>query len=294
MNVLGRKATIRVICAASACAIAFPVPLAYADAGDGGEAEPAVDIANPGMNARATWSGKIPASSFPLFGSMPRLGVAPLVDSAPRMGNADGGAEETLASAAEPVSSVDPRSAAQIEELLQYPELPAGCESVALACVLRSMGFDASGTEIVDEYLAIDPTCTDFVTSFAGDPYWGGGTLPPAIVDAANAYLAAQGDAASGLAARDLTGLSYENLLVIVGKGYPVLVWTTMYGEEPAFTGEVVDGWSWYFNEHCVVLYGIEGSEVLVSDPLEGLVKRDTSEFGYLYEACGSMAVAIE
>lgn len=287
-----RKAMLWVVCAVSACSISLSASVAYADADDGSGA--ASSFGMVGANAHAAWSGAIPGGSVRLFGTMPRVCVAPAVGSVPRMRDARGDAEKTLASTEESVIKVDPKSAAQIEELLQYPELPAGCESVALACVLRSMGFDASGAEIVDGYLAIDPTCTDFVTSFAGDPYWGGGTLPPAIVDAANAYLAAQGDAASGLAARDLTGLSYENLLMIVGEGYPVLVWTTMYGEEPAFTGEVIDGWSWYFNEHCVVLYGVEGSEVLVSDPLEGLVRRDATAFGYLYEACGSMAVAIE
>ena len=43
-------------------------------------------------------------------------------------------------------------SAAQldVEELLQYPELPTGCESVALTAVLRYHGFDLEKTSLRD------------------------------------------------------------------------------------------------------------------------------------------------
>lgn len=185
------------------------------------------------------------------------------------------------------------RSASNVGELLQMPALPAGCESVALTAVLASMGFDLGLTDIVDRYLSVDPTGADFVTSFAGDPYYSGGALPPALVSAANAYLADQGERAGNLRARDITGASFDDLRALSDDGFPVLVWTTMYMTDPEFSGDMRDGWAWYYNEHCVVVYGFEGSDVLVSDPLEGLVRRDASEFRRLYEACGSMAAYI-
>lgn len=191
-------------------------------------------------------------------------------------------------------SAVDSRSAAQVGELLQLPEYPAGCEPVSLTIVLRSLGFEADPSEVIEGYLPVDPTSSDYVHEYGGSVYVDGGTMPPAIVTAANAYLADQGDAADGLAARDITGTTYAELLDLVEQGYPVLAWTTMYMGEPQFTGFVQEGYEWYYNEHCVVLYGIEGDEVLVSDPLEGLVRRDAAEFGRLYETCGCMAVVID
>ena len=191
-------------------------------------------------------------------------------------------------------SAVDPRSAAQAGELLQLPEYPAGCEPVSLTIVLCSLGFEVDAAEIIEGYLPIDPTSSDYVHEYGGSVYVDGGTMPPAIVTAANAYLADQGDAAAGLAARDITGTTYAELQDLVEQGYPVLVWTTMYMGEPQFTGFVQEGYEWYYNEHCVVLYGVEGDEVLVSDPLEGLVRRDAAEFGRLYETCGCMAVVID
>ena len=73
----------------------------------------------------------------------------------------------------------------------------------------------------------------------------------------------------------------------------PVILWTTMYQEEPSFSGQEIGPYEWYTNEHCVVVYGSEGDEVLVSDPLDGLVKRDRAYFSALFETCGSMAVVI-
>lgn len=177
----------------------------------------------------------------------------------------------------------------EIEEILQNPVLPAGCEPVALTCVLRSMGFDLSLTEIADGYLDINYE-GDFVYRYSGSPYVTGAGYPPSIVSAANAYLNSQN---ATYAAQDITGTDFSALLERVEAGYPVLVWTTMYMGEPDFTGIYIDEYEWYSNEHCVVLYGVDGQDVLVSDPLEGLVYRDTDEFARLYETCGSMALVI-
>lgn len=184
----------------------------------------------------------------------------------------------------------------RVAELLQLPELPTGCESVALTIVLRSMGYDSLGkTEIADFYLA--RSSWDFVNAFAGDPYSSGGyingAMPPAIVNAANKYLARHGDAAR---AQELKGASMETLYSLIDQGYPILVWTTAYMQRtPLFTGLKQDGYSWYNNEHCVVLYGYDraSGNVLVSDPLSGVVWRNASEFGDIYRRCGSMSAVI-
>lgn len=56
-----------------------------------------------------------------------------------------------------------------VENILQNPELPTGCESVALTMVLNYYGQKLSKTEIADKYLKKDPE--NFVTLFKGDPH---------------------------------------------------------------------------------------------------------------------------
>lgn len=175
-----------------------------------------------------------------------------------------------------------------VGELYQMEELQGGCEVASLTIVLDSMGFDVDSHAIADEYLSYEEG--DMVHGFAGDPYYYGSAFPPVIVDAADAFLEANG---SPYRALELTGASFEELAAWVEKGYPVLVWSTMYLGEPDMTGIMVESYEWYNNEHCVVLYGLEGETALVSDPLEGLVERDVQEFARIFEACGSMAIVI-
>lgn len=81
----------------------------------------------------------------------------------------------------------------------------------------------------------------------------------------------------------------------MLSQGTPVLVWTTVGMEPPRFSDRLsaVGGYLWYRNFHCVVVYGKDGSDLLVSDPLEGLIRRDLTAFAKIYDACGRMAVAL-
>ncbi len=185
----------------------------------------------------------------------------------------------------------------ETEELLQYPELPTGCESVALTILLKYHGFyEIEKTTIADEYL---PYSSNFAEGFEGDPRAenGGGCYAPAIALAARRYLDAHG---SDLEVKDITGSTPEEIYRLLEQEKPVLIWTTMYfsdsipsGVYASFNGKEYE---WKFNEHCVVLTGYDTSAgtVEVNDPLEGKVTRDAQRFWSLYEDMGSMAVVIE
>lgn len=174
------------------------------------------------------------------------------------------------------------------EELLQYPAgLPAGCEPVSLTLALRSLGFDIAPEELIENYLSMDATWSD-VSSYMGSPYVSGGAFPPAIVDAANACSKAQG---SSLFAVDASGATFEELRTLAAQGSPVLIWSTIGRGHPSFSGQYVDGYAWYSNEHCVLMYGAEGDQVLVSDPIAGLTSEGAEHFGSIFEECGSYAV---
>lgn len=184
-----------------------------------------------------------------------------------------------------------------VDELLQLPELPTGCESVALTIALRYYGFDdLEKTTIADDYLVYSD---NFVTGYVGDPFSedGAGCYAPGIAETANRYLR---EKAPYLEAKDITGSTRDELYRYLANGNPVVVWSGMYFADSIPSGmcEVYDGveYEWRYNEHCIVLsgYDLERGIVEVSDPLEGKVARDAERFWELYEQMGSMAIVIE
>lgn len=224
--------------------------------------------------------------AFPVDEPAAQEAETPSADNADVEGPSDEAADPHASQDADQAESVD--FVQHVGELYQMEELQGGCEVASLTIVLDSMGFDVDSHTIADEYLSYEEG--DMVNGFAGDPYYYGSAFPPVIADAADAFLEAN---ESPYRALDLTGASFEELAAWVEKGYPVLVWSTMYLGEPDMTDIMVESYEWYNNEHCVVLYGLEGETALVSDPLEGLVERDAQEFVRIFEACGNMAIVI-
>ena len=184
----------------------------------------------------------------------------------------------------------------KVPEIIQTPELPTGCESVALTIVLNSFGYKLEKTDIAKNYLERG---TDMATSYVGDPFSknGAGCFPPAIVNAADKYLEEKGDKRTG---HNITGTSIDDLCTdYIENGFPVIVWSSIDMTSPDKTGGAYtyqgQSYQWYGSEHCVVLYGYDkGKDVyLVSDPLVGLVERDAAAFRDIYEKIGEYAVVI-
>lgn len=183
-----------------------------------------------------------------------------------------------------------------IKNIKQNPELPTGCESVALTIVLNHYGFNLSKTTIASKYLP--KSGSNFVTAFWGDPfsYSGGGIYSPGLTTTANKFLK---DKKSKLHATDLTGKSFTSLYQYIDAGIPVIVWNTMYMRTPhavysmSYKGK---SWTFYQSEHCVVLcgYSADKKKVLINDPLSGLVWRKTSTFKSYYDKLGKMAIVLQ
>ncbi len=179
---------------------------------------------------------------------------------------------------------------------LQYPELPTGCESVALTDVLLFFGYELETSEIADEWLPLSDS--DFVNAFLGDPHRADGhaCMAPGIVTAARSYLEAHG---SSLEVEDATGMTFEELLATVSEGHPVIAWCTI---DLAETGDSYDV-SWqegreyhlFPNSHCVVVsgYDIDAGIVYVSDPLVGTTSYDMATFATRYYELGAQAIVI-
>lgn len=169
----------------------------------------------------------------------------------------------------------------------QMETLPAGCEIVALAVVLQSMGLDADPMDIADNHLSMSGSPYEV---YSGSPYSDGTGLPPCIVKTANSWLDEHG---GDVRAYDISGTPFEGLLLLAEYGYPTLVWTTEDYVEPSGANPYGEEIGWYWPQHCVVLYGEGRDGVMVSDSVEGLITVEKDKFADLYEECGSMAVAL-
>lgn len=229
-------------------------------------------------------SFSLSSSSLSLTSSQPTVAIhgssnAPYNDEASKEG--------TLAYAnAHPVNFNE-----KIDSYLQFPELPGACEVASLLCVLRSMEFEIDAVPFCDTYLLSLSGEPDMVHGFSGSPYDQGAAFPPIIARAGNAYLYEQ---ESSWRFVECKGSSIGRLLSVVDTGRPVLVWNTMELGMPDFIGTSVEGYRWYTNQHCVVLYGqTEDGHVKVMDPLAGLVEYDYNQFEEVYNACGKMAITL-
>ena len=135
----------------------------------------------------------------------------------------------------------------EVNNVLQYPELPTGCESVALTILLNHLGFPADKMEIVRNYLPkLDfywvngqMYGADFRTTFAGNPEseYAYGCYAPCIVTAANNYLL---DKRYNAQVYDLTGTDFDTLLKnYIDNDIPVLIWITSSNLHEAFYTDI-------------------------------------------------------
>ena len=182
-----------------------------------------------------------------------------------------------------------------VPEILQNPELPTGCESVALTIALNSLGCDLQKTEIADNYLEYGD---NLAYQYAGDPHTesGAGVFAGGIVNAAEKYIKEKN---LDIAAINTSGTSLSDLCKVVAAGYPVVIWGTMYMSDPLITSQSYeyDGYTytWYRNEHCMILAGYDqdAGTVVISDPLSGIVVRDADAYESYFNETGMYSVVL-
>lgn len=196
----------------------------------------------------------------------------------------------------------------EVEEILQEPELPHGCEVTALAMLLRYYGYAADKCVLADEWLAKGGWGeTDFWKAFVGDPrksYRSAGCYASVIADAANRYVRdAEGTKMKSSTGKSLTviakeGVSFAELLAMLEKT-PVIAWTTMELNAP-YIAQVwtVDGKELYWQnyEHCVVLtgYDLEKGVFYGQDPLYGACAYEMKLFYLRFQTMFSQVVRPE
>ncbi len=195
-----------------------------------------------------------------------------------------------------------------MENILQLPELPVGCEITALTILLRHYGFDADKTDLAKNYLPISwgnaryedgKTYKDsFFDYFIGDPFSRGyGCFSGAIEKAANAYISDHG---GGFTVKNISGSHPDVLYDYLAQGTPVLCWATDGMIEPEYyetwydnaTGKQLD---WYLNEHCFVLAGfnMDADLVTLNDPMKGIIDYNINKFETRYDQMYKQAIVI-
>lgn len=187
----------------------------------------------------------------------------------------------------------------EVPSVLQLPELPTGCESVALTMALEYEGFMLYKTTIAREFLIYNQETDNMAIGYIGDPFSedGAGCFAPAIAATADNFFE---DQEADYVAYDISGTEMEELLSYVQADTPVVLWTTMYMAEPEFTEDTAEyegkTYRWYYQEHCVVLsgYDLDNNTVQINDPLEGIVTRDYDEFKNIYDKIGKYAVVVK
>lgn len=184
-----------------------------------------------------------------------------------------------------------------IEAVLQMPDYPTGCEIVSLSMALNYFsGKQTAIDTLIDDYLPMSEY--DFTEGFIGDPRKldGGGCFPTVIEKCANNFF---NDNHMGLTATDASGITLSDILETIDAGFPVLMWTTMYLEEPQLTNHVADHdgntYQWYISEHCVLVkgYNPEKAVLIVNDPLVGEAEYDMENFMEISDFIGNLAVII-
>ena len=184
-----------------------------------------------------------------------------------------------------------------INALNQLDGMEAGCEAMALTAAINHFSYDLGMDDIVDDYLVY---CDDeFVTGYCGDPHYfydGAGIFPPGIVTTALNFV---NDKKVGFYPIDTTGLSMDQLYLLIDAGCPVLIWTTFDRNYPDVDYTLEYGgieYPWYDTEHCVCLFGYDraAGTVSVADSWGGWEDRESAEiFEDLYDEIGRFSVAL-
>lgn len=213
---------------------------------------------------------------------------------------------------ADTVITVDTETAVpklNITPILQKPELPTGCEATAATMLLRCYGitvdkcaFAGMVTKSSAETYNGRRYNAHPSDAFIGNPANSSsfGVFSPPIANAMQRVIDKVG---LPFKAHPLVGEPRETIETTVSGGTPMLVWVTMslinvkptiswyIKRNGVYTDEL---FTWPGNEHCVVLYAINGNTVSVYDPLKGNVQYEKEKFFTRYNDVGKYAVKIE
>lgn len=190
----------------------------------------------------------------------------------------------------------------KVPAIMQYPELPYGCEVTSLTMLTTYLGLPYSKLDLADK-MPKDPTPpvydaegrintwgdpdVGFVGNMKGAP--GYAVYHKPVADLLNSVYK--------MGAEDLSGAEFTALKKAISQDKPVVVWTTA-------NFKPTDRWDrWYsksgeeirisYMEHAVLLVGYDQQHVYVNNPFTGEEAQEVDLEGFLgsWEQFGRMAV---
>ena len=191
--------------------------------------------------------------------------------------------------------------------VLQYPELPNGCEITSLTAMLNYFGIEISKMQMKRNYLPRENTEIRNGVRYGPDPEIAYAGNPASATDgfyvfaepiaiAANQVLVERN---SNKEARNITGATKNEIIDYVHNGYPVLTWVTIDWQKPRTNSfwiveETGEKHPIYRNLHAVVLTSVNDDNVTIMNTLTGYESIQTETFFNSYENLGSHAVVIK
>ena len=189
-----------------------------------------------------------------------------------------------------------------VENILQLPDLPNGCEAASLAIALTYAGYSVTPLDIYYNYMPQTPyRAGNPWTSYVGDATGlGYGCYAPCVVSTGNDFLS---QFETDLQVVDVSGKALEEYKQYIDKGIPVIMWGLIdmnCNDRLAWSayikGKYVD---WHSYSHCLVLIGYTDYGYIFCDPLVGVEEYDTilvdESFKINYrQACVIQEVPIE
>ena len=184
-----------------------------------------------------------------------------------------------------------------VDNIMQLPSLPNGCEVVSLAIALDAAGYPVVPTYLFDNYMphSYGFKNLDFWNVYVGDPRTEGcGCYAPCVVKTANDFLE---ERRSSKKCYDVSGTIFSKYKDYIDEGIPVIVWGTlgMRGDYSVVASGVVDGERVYWNlfSHCMVLIGYSNDTYIFCDPLKGVVEYDKNDVERSYRIAYEQACVI-
>ncbi|MBE6714477.1 MAG: hypothetical protein E7575_04210 [Ruminococcaceae bacterium] len=184
-----------------------------------------------------------------------------------------------------------------VENIMQFPLLPCGCEAVSLAIVLKYEGLDIEPEALYTDYMPKG----DYVNGnpwkeYIGDPFTEGmGCYAPCLCETGNSYLENIG---SKKKVYDISGLDIQECKRYIDRKIPVIIWGTMWmlDDDSLCWTNVVDGETvvWHSVSHCLVLIGYTDTGYIFCDPMRGIVEYTQEETERAFEINFRQACIVE
>ena len=188
-----------------------------------------------------------------------------------------------------------------VENILQKPSLPNGCEITSGCILLHHLGYGISKDDLADNYLVKSSGWygADPYVEYMGNPHGNGWYVwQQPVINALNKYLTEQN---SEYEAVNVSGQGFEKLKEVIKSGRPCAVWVTVGYAWPRYNGQV---WTTKYgntihaqvNVHCMVIKGYDDVKgiVYLADPLG--INKTVSEktFESVWDVMGQKAITYQ